>query len=60
MRKHPRFEQPLERSLRGVIHASPAPLTVHTPPDRLLRGRDGAHRNSPELLIGIPQVVWSG
>ncbi|WP_175985814.1 transposase [Microbacterium tenebrionis] len=22
--------------------------------------RDGAHRNSPELLIGIPQVAWSG
>lgn len=21
---------------------------------------DGAHRNSPELLIGIPQVAWSG
>ena len=23
-------------------------------------GLDGAHRNSPELLIGIPQVAWSG
>ena len=25
-----------------------------------MAGDDGAHRNSPELLIGIPQVAWSG
>ena len=28
-------------------------------PDTTTSG-DGAHRNSPELLIGIPQVAWSG
>jgi len=29
---------------------------IHLPHQRI----DGAHRNSPELLIGIPQVAWSG
>ena len=28
--------------------------------DEIQTTADGAHRNSPELLIGIPQVAWSG
>ena len=52
--------------LIGCSTMTPAPSKVESTATALaeaaqeIPGVDGAHRNSPELLIGIPQVAWSG
>ena len=51
--------------LDRVLDSSPDDLEPHRKALGMARQRrrsliDGAHRNSPELLIGIPQVAWSG